>query len=442
MVAQRREILLPADVLQHRLIAVALRIGVFPEDILRVFPLPCEDHAPRDQVEIRLGAGKIQEPAPVHQRRAGGPHMNLLCPALVEEFRRLPQLRPAHDGIVDQQQLLVLDQRLHRQQFHSRDQVALVLAHRHEGTRPGRRIFDKWPGKRYFRFVGVADGVSRAGIRHAGYHVRTDVAGSPVAPRQRTAAAVTHFLHIDSLIGRRRIPVINPEKRTDLQLIARRGQLLDAVRRYADDLAGTQLPLVGVAQIQIGETLHGNAVGAFLPAEHEGRAADLVPGRVDAVVPQDQHGHRAVHDILHIANALHQAVPAADQRPDQLGHIDLSVGHFLKMRIPVVVKLPDQPVIIIHLAHGGDGKTPQMRLENDRLRLEIRDTGDPVISGHFFHIMLEFGPERRILDVVDRTVEAFGAVGGHAAPAGAEMRMVIHPVENFVGTILPGNDSE
>ena len=36
------------------------------------------------------------------------------------------------------------DQTMYRDQFHSGDQITLALRCRHEGSWPGRSIFDKW----------------------------------------------------------------------------------------------------------------------------------------------------------------------------------------------------------------------------------------------------------------------------------------------------------
>ena len=111
--------------------------------------------------------------------------------AVIQEFCSLPHLCSADDGIVDQQQAAVLNQIMHRNQLHLGDQVPLFLNGGHEGPGPGRRIFNERTGKRYARFIGVADGVSRSGVRYAGHSIRMSV----VPFGQHPAAVIPHLLH-------------------------------------------------------------------------------------------------------------------------------------------------------------------------------------------------------------------------------------------------------
>ena len=77
-----------------------------------------------------------------------------------------------------------------------------------------------------------------------------------------------------------------------------------------------------------------------------------------------------------------------------------------------------------------------MRLDQKGLRLKIRDTADPQISLHLSHVPVKFGPERRILDVVDSPVKPVRSVGRHSASSGSQVRMVIDSVKQFQYTIF------
>ena len=85
--------------------------------------------------------------------------MHFLCAALVKEFGGLAQLGPPDNGVVNQQQLFAADQRVHGNQLHFRNQVALALVLGHEGTGPGRRVFDERACKGDAGFIGITDGM-------------------------------------------------------------------------------------------------------------------------------------------------------------------------------------------------------------------------------------------------------------------------------------------
>ena len=107
------------------------------------------------------------------------------------------------------------------------------------------------------------------------------------------------------------------------------------------------------------------------------------------------------------------------------------------MSSSVVKRLFHQFFLIVNLSHRCDGKTAQMRLNQKRLRLTIRNTTDSKIAGQFLHIPLELCPKRRIFNIVDRTVKSFlFAVHSHAAPTGSQMGMIINTEKQVKYTAL------
>ena len=132
--------------------------------------------------------------------------MHFFCAALIKEFRGLPHLCSPDDGIINQQKALILNKVMHRYQLHFRDQIPFALYRRRKRPGPGRRILNKGTGKRDTRLIGISDGMRRAGIRHPGHNIRLYI----VPLRQQGTAPVTHFLHADALIRRRRIAIIYP----------------------------------------------------------------------------------------------------------------------------------------------------------------------------------------------------------------------------------------
>ena len=97
----------------------------------------------------------------------------------------------------------------------------------------------------------------------------------------------------------------------------------------------------------------------------------------------------------------------------------------------ILINTPQQFIKIVDLADRRDGKTAKMGLYQQGLRLKVRDTADSKISLHLFHITLEFRTERRVLNVVDRTVESSLAVCCHTSSSGSKMRVIIYSIKKF-----------
>ena len=98
--------------------------------------------------------------------------MYLFCAALVQEFRCFSQLCAADDGIVDEKHAAVLYQIADGNQLHFGNQVPLALYGRHEGTGPGRGVFNKGPGEGDAGGIGITDGMRGSGVRYARYDIR------------------------------------------------------------------------------------------------------------------------------------------------------------------------------------------------------------------------------------------------------------------------------
>ena len=100
--AKRRKVETLTDLLNHFLVILAVGISVVGQDFIgHVFALTLPYNPPRNQIQIRSGAGEIQVGAGEGDRRAGRPYMDFLCAAAVEEIRGFAELCPADDGIVD-----------------------------------------------------------------------------------------------------------------------------------------------------------------------------------------------------------------------------------------------------------------------------------------------------------------------------------------------------
>src|SRR5699024_3432739 len=112
------------------------------------------------------------------------------------EFCSFSKLCSPDDRVVNKQQALVFDEGFHRDQLHPGDQVSLLLSARHEGTGPGRSIFNKWAGEGNAGFIGISNSMGSSGVRHSCYQVRLYMFSLGVSLSQPLSAFITHVLYI------------------------------------------------------------------------------------------------------------------------------------------------------------------------------------------------------------------------------------------------------
>ena len=162
--------------------------------------------------------------------------MDFFCPTIVKKFCCLTKLSSAHNGVIDQKETLVFDQRLYRDQFHAGNQISLFLILRHKRTRPSRCIFDKRTGKWNTGFIGIADGMGNSGIWNSCDNIWSDIVKCITFCKHSTAF-VTHFFYIDAFVGRGRVSIVNPKERTDLHIFFWFTDSLDTIRCDVNDLS-------------------------------------------------------------------------------------------------------------------------------------------------------------------------------------------------------------
>ena len=438
MVFERSEFQLTADALDHLRVLRRVGVGVGGEVRAAVAAFQRGDHAARDEIHIRGRTREIEVFTAEQQRRAGGTDVDLLCAAVVEELSRLAELRAAHDRIVDQNQPLAADERVDRNQLHPRNEVALGLVLRHKRARPRRCVLDKRTREGDASPIGVADCVRGARIRHAGHTVRFYV----VTAGEHVAAVVAHLFHIYFFIGGGRVAEVHPKEGADFHFVCRRDDDLDRFGGDEHHLARPQLAAVVVSQIEVGERFKRRAVGALLLADDDRRAPEPVTCGVDAFRREDEHRHRPVDYALRVADALRDRVAPVDERGRQLGGIDVAAAHLQKVRRSVGERLLDERVDVVDAPDRADGEVPEVRTHDERLRLGVGNAADAQVPFHFFDVALEFGTERRVLDVVDRALKPVLAVDGHPAALGAEVGMVVGTEKQIKYTVALGGDPE
>ena len=253
-----------------------------------------------------------------------------------------------------------------------------------------------------------------------------------VAFREQRTVAVTHDLHVDSLVIGVRIAVVGPQKRADPHFLLSLGKHRHALRRDFDDLRRFQFLTGDVFQLAERERLKGYAVSVLiLSDQHRQSSKPVARGDQMSVLLQDQDAHGTFDFFLCEANSLREGFLLVDQRCRQLGRVDLASGMRFKMPPSGSQKLLDQCLRVIDAAYDRNRVGSQMRTNQNRLRIAVADTADTGGSAHFLGNPLKLGPERRIFDFVDLALKSnFRVYSGHTCPARAQMRMIVHAEKN------------
>ena len=359
--------------------------------------------------------------------------MDFLGAGLVEEFHRLPQLGATDDRVVHKEKLLALNELRHGNLLHLGHLVAYLLIGGHEGAGPGGGILHEGTGKGDVAGVGVADGVGQTGVGNAG-HIVHILGHIPllVGPGHDFAVAVAHDLHVDPLVVGVGVAVIGPQEGADLHVLSGGGEGLKAVGGDLYNLPGAQLVGVLIAQLVVGEGLEGYAAALRPLADEDGQAAQLVPGGDDAVGGENEDGGGAVNQLLGVKNAVHQILLLVDEGGGELGGVDLSGAHGHELMAVVGEVALNELLGVVDDAHRGDGVQPQVGAHQQGLGIGVADAADAAVAVEVGQIPLKLGAEGGVFNVVDLALKAvLLVVYDHAAPAGAQVGVVIHSEENI-----------
>ena len=87
---------------------------------------------------------------------------------------------------------------------------------------------------------------------------------------------------------------------------------------------------------------------------------------------------------------------------------------------------------VVDNAHRGDGKQPQVGPDQQGLGIRIADAADTGATLEILQILLKLGAEGAVFNVVNLPLEpVFPVVDGHAAPAGAQVGVVVGAKEHI-----------
>ena len=417
-----------ADLCGHLLILLAIRINIFADDLLGGgLALKLGDHAAGNQLKLRRRAREVQVLTAEQDGGTARTDVNLLGTAVVEELCGFSELGTAHDGVVDEQELLSLDQLVDRNELHLCDQIAFVLMGGHEGTGPGRRIFNEGSCEFHGGFVRITDGVCDTGVGNTRNEIGLDHA--LISLGKAFAAVITHFFNGHAFVRGGRIAVVDPKEGTDLHLIVGTSDRADAVFVHDDDLARLQRSVIRVTEVEIREAFGAGTEAVLLFADEDGCSAVLIAHGVNALGREDEHAHGAVDDLLCIPDTFDEIILLVDDGGNELGLVDLTVLHFKEMRVILENCLYDF-FRIVDFTYGRNAEGAVVGTDQDRLRLVVGDTANAVFAEHFVRFLLEFGTKRRVFYIMNGFLKSvFLAVNSHTRTAGTEVRMVVYTVK-------------
>lgn len=358
LIAQRVEAHIFANGLEQAFSAFGRCIGVFLKVLLTFIAFELLHHAARDQIHLGFVAREVQILAVEHDGRAGRPHVHCLRAGAIEELDRFAQLRTAHDGVVHEQELLVLDELGHRDLLELRHLVAHVLVLRHERTLPGGRVLDERAAERSLALGRVADGMRCARIGDSCHVVELgDAHLFGLVARHDRAVAVTHDLDIHAFVGGRGIAIVGPEEGADLHVFASGRERFVAISRDVHDLGGAQFVDRFVIDLLVGERLEGRAIAfVILADEHRQAAEPIARGDDVALFGHEQQRHGAFDLFLHVLDARNEIVFLIDERCDQFGLVHFARAHGHELVAMIGEVLFDERVGVVDHAAGGERK--------------------------------------------------------------------------------------
>ena len=225
--------------------------------------------------------------------------------------------------------------------------------------------------------IGVADGVTRAGVGDAGSQVYLNF----VILGQFLAGGVAEFFDVQAFVGGSGEAVIDPEEGADFSFAARGEDLFGAVGSQLHYFAGAQFSYGAVAEVKEGGRFHRNGAGAVFFAQNHGRSSIIVSGGVEAVFSQKHKRAGAVDPFVEVLDAVHEALAFVDKDGDEFGHVYFAQGRFREMHGVALADFLDELLGVVYDADGDDGVFAQVRPYDQRLSVEVTDDAHSHVSG-------------------------------------------------------------
>ena len=187
-----------------------------------------------------------------------------------------------------------------------------------------------------------------------------------------------------------------------------------------------------ISEIGEGGAFARHGAGSVPAAYDQGSAAPGVPGRDDPVFREQEHRAGTFYRPEHILDALHEALALDYQKRNELGRVDFSATELAQRQIHIQEMLRDL-LLIVDFRHGDDGESSEVGVHQEGLCVGVADDTYARASLEFGEFLFEFRSEVVAFKAVDTSEEAgLRVVGGHSCPAGAEVRVIIDPIEEII----------
>ena len=285
--------------------------------------------------------------------------------------------------------------------------------------------------------LGIAKGMGHAAVRNA-RHIIHLFQGRIVLICVGDAGAVSiaGIFHIFSLIDGSRITEIGPKEGTDPHfLLFFRDGFIAGVCDF-DDFPCAQLRFIFIAQIHKGKGFGSDAIAVGFFSDDQRRTAPEIPGGIQGLWRQYQHGQRALYAFLSIADAGYQILSGGNQGRHKLGVVDLAPAHGHELGILMLDQLLNQLGFIVDDPHRADGKMTLPAVNRQRLGFRIADAADTHVSFHGVRFLFKFCPEGGILYAVNGPVKARWSVNAHTSCFRSQVGMVVRSEKQIHHTIV------
>ena len=177
------------------------------------------------------------------------------------------------------------------------------------------------------------------------------------------------------------------------------------------------------------------SVGTF--SDQDRQLARLVSCANDRIFCHNDQRHRSLDLALRIANALDKSWFLRNQRTDQTAGIDVAAAHCLKVCTAVFQQFLRKCLCVLDYTDRANCVQSKFRTNHDRLRICIADTADADIAPHFFYILLELCPERRIFNAVNIPLKTeFRRIRCHTATSCPQVRVIVRPIKYVKNAVV------
>ena len=281
--------------------------------------------------------------------------MHLSRAGIEEGLDVVAKLRSAHNRIVAEHNSLAFEQRGVRNQLHAGNEIAARLVAGGKAARPCGGVFEHRATIRHSVAFRITESASDSGI---GDTANTVGLGLVLAPHSLTDR-LAHRLHVDAVVGTRGEAVINPKERTDLLPVRRFLKHFHAVGTQANDFAGSEIADNGISEILKRAALARDSITVIIASDNDRGASEIVAGRDDAVLSQDNHRTRALDFTENEIDPLDKIRPHVYHQGHYLGLVDIVCRQFAKVHF-LLKKLVGKSAKVADFGNGGYRVTAEM----------------------------------------------------------------------------------